>query len=169
MEDGSFITSDAIREAADRLEVALKAVSKGSFKSDKEKDEMTYALGTPEHIGCVRGMGVVPLKHGFSGDIETYRSRQRRKAEVAKKVRALEERVASIEGAIATSQKPDQLLNWRLASLARSDSSVASMEHPAAEEMVVEHYPVDDIAVRTPCELLFPLRKKNESSHSRGC
>jgi len=24
----------------------------------------------------------------------------------------------------------------------------------------VEHYPVDDIAVRTPCELLFPLRKK---------
>jgi len=26
--------------------------------------------------------------------------------------------------------------------------------------MVAEHYPVDDIAVRTPCELLFPLRKK---------
>ena len=24
----------------------------------------------------------------------------------------------------------------------------------------MEHYPVDDIAVRTPCELLFPLRKK---------
>ena len=86
MEDGSFITSDAIREAADRLEVALKAVSKGSFKSDREKDELTYALGTPEHTGRVRGMG----KHGFSGDIETYRSRQRRKAEVAEKVRALE-------------------------------------------------------------------------------
>ena len=78
MEDGSFITSDAIREAADRLEVALKAVSEGSFKSDREKDELTYALGTPKHTGCVRGMGVVPWKHGFSGDIETYRSRQRR-------------------------------------------------------------------------------------------
>ena len=26
--------------------------------------------------------------------------------------------------------------------------------------MVAEHYPVDDIAVRTPCELLFLLRKK---------
>ena len=24
----------------------------------------------------------------------------------------------------------------------------------------MEHYPMDDIAVRTPCELLFPLRKK---------
>ena len=49
MEDGSFVTSDAIREAADRLDVALKAVFKGSFKSDREKDELTYALGTPEH------------------------------------------------------------------------------------------------------------------------
>ena len=56
MEDGSFVTSDAIREAADRLDVALKAVSEGSFKSDREKDELTYALGTPEHTGRVRGM-----------------------------------------------------------------------------------------------------------------
>ena len=106
MEDGSFVTCDAIREASDRLDVALKAVSEGSFKSDREKDELTYALGTPEYIRRVRGMGVVPWKHGFSGDIETYQSRQRRKAEVAEKVRALEERVASIEGALnATSQQ----------------------------------------------------------------
>ena len=102
MEDGSFVTSDAIREAANKLDKALKAVSEGSFKPDREKDELTYALGTPEHTG--RGMGVVPWKHGFSGDIETYRSRHRRKAEVAEKMRALEERVASIEGAIAASQ-----------------------------------------------------------------
>ena len=75
-------------------------------------------------------------------------------------MRALEERVASIEGALTAShQKPDQRLSWRLAPSARS---VASTEHPAAdrEEMVAEHYPVDDIAVRTPCELLFPLWKK---------
>src|SRR6185312_12467972 len=100
-EDGSLITSDAIREAANRLDEALKAMSEGSFKPDREKDELTYALGTPEHTGCVRGMGVVPWKHGFSGDIEMYRSRQRRKAEVAQKVRALEEQVATIEGAHA--------------------------------------------------------------------
>ena len=49
MEDGSFVTSDAIREAADRRDVALKAVFEGSFKSDREKDELTYALGTSEH------------------------------------------------------------------------------------------------------------------------
>jgi len=81
MEDGSFATSDAIREAANKLDDTLKAVSEGSFKPDREKDELAYALGTPEHTGRVQGMGVVPWKHGFSGDIDTYRSRQRKKAE----------------------------------------------------------------------------------------
>ena len=80
-EDGSFVTSDTIREAANRLDEALKAVSEGSFKPDREKDELMYALSTPEHTGRVRGMGVVPWKHGFSADIETYRSRSKKKAE----------------------------------------------------------------------------------------
>ena len=104
MEDGSFVISDTIREAANKLDDTLKAVSEGRFKPDREKDELTYALGTPEHTRCVRGMGVVPWKHGFSADIETYRSRSRRKAEQEEKMPALEERVASIEGAMAASQ-----------------------------------------------------------------
>ena len=74
MEDGLFVTSDAIREAPNKLDGTLKAVSEGSFKPDREKDELMYALRTPEHTGRVRGMGVVPWKHGFSGDIDTYRS-----------------------------------------------------------------------------------------------
>ena len=74
MEDGSFVTSDAIREVANKLDDALKAVLEGSFKPDREKDELTYALGTPEHIGRVRSMGVVSWKHGFSADLDTYRS-----------------------------------------------------------------------------------------------
>jgi hypothetical protein len=75
------VTIVRIREAADRLETALKAVDEGTLKPDREKEELTYTLGTPEHTGCVRGMGVVPCKHTFSGDIETYRNRSRRKAE----------------------------------------------------------------------------------------
>ena len=95
-EDVSFVTSDAIREAANRLDEALKAMSEGSFKLDREKDELTYALGTLEHTGCVRGMGVVPWKHGFSADIEIYRSRSRMTAEQEDKMHALEQRIASI-------------------------------------------------------------------------
>ena len=49
MEDGSFVTSDAIREAANKIDEALKAVLEGSFNPDREKDELTYTLGTPEH------------------------------------------------------------------------------------------------------------------------
>jgi hypothetical protein len=79
MEDGSFVTTDRIREAADMLDTALKAVAEDTLKLDREKHELTYALGTAEYTGCVGGMGVVPWKHGFSADIETYRSRCRRK------------------------------------------------------------------------------------------
>jgi hypothetical protein len=53
-------------------------------------------------------MGVVPWKLGFSGDIETYQSRCRRKAEQEEKVCALEERVASIEGALAASHRQQE-------------------------------------------------------------
>ena len=82
-------------------------------------------------------------------------------------MRALEERDASIESAIAASQQQQpearstaQVETSSVDSQCRS--SVTSMEHPAAdrEETVAEHYPVDDIAVRTPCELIYQLRKK---------
>ena len=86
------------------MDEALKAMSEGNFKPDREKDELTYALGTPEHTGRVRGMGIVPGKHGFSADIEAYRSRSRKKAEQEDKMRALEQRIASIEGAMSASQ-----------------------------------------------------------------
>jgi hypothetical protein len=91
MEDASFVTTDRRREAADKLDMALKAVAKGTLKPDREKDELTYALRTPEPTGHVRGMGVLPWKHSFSADIDTYRSRCRRKAKQEEKMRALEE------------------------------------------------------------------------------
>ena len=53
MEDGSFVTSYAIREAAKKLYQVLKAVSEDSFKPNREKDELTYALEALEHTGRV--------------------------------------------------------------------------------------------------------------------
>jgi hypothetical protein len=53
-------------------------------------------------------MSVFPWKHGFGGDIETYRSRCRRKAEQEEKICALEERVALIEDAMAASQRQQE-------------------------------------------------------------
>ena len=54
MEDGSFVTSDAIREAANRLDVALKAVSEGSFKPDRERRADICSWDTRTHRACPR-------------------------------------------------------------------------------------------------------------------
>ena len=82
-------------------------------------------------------------------------------------MRALEEQVALIEGALTASQQqpPEARSTAQLETSpigSQHRSSIASTEHPAAdrEEAVAEHYPMDDIAVRTPCELLYQLRKK---------
>ena len=50
-------------------------------------------------------MGIVPWKHGFSADLDTYRSQARKKAEQADKMHALEEWVAAVEGALAASNQ----------------------------------------------------------------
>ena len=84
-------------------------------------------------------------------------------------MRALEEWVALIEGALVASQQQQQ----EARSAAHLDSSpgsqrrssVASTEHPAGGRTEVvadepQHYPVDNITVRTPCKLLYQQRKK---------
>ena len=85
-------------------------------------------------------------------------------------MRALEQRIALIEEAMAGSSQAHQQEARSAANLESSPgsqcrSSVASTEHPAGGQPTVvadksEHYPVDDISVRTPCELLYQQRKK---------
>ena len=108
-------------------------------------------------------MGIVPWKHGFSADLDTYRSRAKKKAEQADKMRALEERVVAVEGVLAAShQQQDARSVAHLDSSPGSQrhSSIASTEQPAGgpTEVVANephHHPMDDITVRTPCELLY--------------
>ena len=68
---GMFVTSDVLREAAQRLDDAMRRTEEGTFQPNRENDELTYALGNAEHTGRTRGVGVVPWKYGFSGDLET--------------------------------------------------------------------------------------------------
>jgi hypothetical protein len=83
-------------------------------------------------------------------------------------VHALEERAASIEGALEAShrqQEAPSVPNMESSPDSQRRSSVASTEHPAGvrTEMVADnqqHYPMDDITVRNPCELLYQQRKK---------
>jgi hypothetical protein len=57
----------------------IEDVKAGRLKVDSELDELTMALGNPEHLGSCRGYGVVSWKYAFKGNLNSYRSRKRRK------------------------------------------------------------------------------------------
>ena len=92
---GSCIYGQKIQQAAQRLHEAIQAVAEGTFQPDRERDELTYALGNPEHPGRTRGKGVIPWKYRFRHYIESYRSRQRRKNDEREHLRRLEEQLMS--------------------------------------------------------------------------
>ncbi|RLN24396.1 hypothetical protein C2845_PM07G09580 [Panicum miliaceum] len=175
IDDGSFVTTDSIREAANRLDAALNATVEGKLKHKGEEDELTYALETPEHTRCARGMGMVPWKHGFSADIETYRSRCRRKAEQEEKMRALEERLASIEGVLTASQRqqeaPSATNQESRPAGSQRRSIVASTEHPTDPFLGAASCPLCRAAVpfclsTHPCLLRAPASLAAIGSHT---
>ena len=51
----------------------------GKFIADREKDELSVALGTKEKGGHTRGLGQVSWNQGFPEDRDSYRSRPRAK------------------------------------------------------------------------------------------
>ena len=56
-------------------------VANGTFKPNRENDQLTQALGNKEHPGRTRGFGLIPWELSFLYDISTYRSRMRRSAQ----------------------------------------------------------------------------------------
>ena len=80
-----------------KLRYYIAAAQKGTFLPDRENDELTKALGNPEHPGRTRGMpGSVPWKAGFS-DIGGYKSQERRKKMEQTQIQKLHERVQALE------------------------------------------------------------------------
>ena len=61
---GACIYGPKIQLAAQRLQEAIQAAAEGTFQPDRERDELTYALGNPEHPGRTRGKGMVPWSMG---------------------------------------------------------------------------------------------------------
>ena len=92
-ETGKCVYGARLQEAAERLFYAQRATASGAFRPNREKDELTYAIGTIEHGGRTRGKGSVSWEHGFPQDRPSYRSRQRKKEEEAQRLQRLEEAV----------------------------------------------------------------------------
>jgi hypothetical protein len=49
------------------------------MKVDRDMDKLTLALGNPEHPGHCGGYKVVSWKLSFMGNIDTYKSRKRKR------------------------------------------------------------------------------------------
>src|SRR5215216_3391132 len=80
----------SLKGAEDKLLVAIEEARMRVFTPNRENDELTRALGNPEHPGRTRGKGVVPWYEGFEDWNADYRSHARKKMEEEKK-RKLEE------------------------------------------------------------------------------
>nr|AAV85741.1 hypothetical protein [Oryza sativa Japonica Group]ABA92825.2 transposon protein, putative, CACTA, En/Spm sub-class [Oryza sativa Japonica Group] len=176
--DGSLVFGYQIQEAARRLTDAVEASSQGTFRPDRDRDELTLALQTPEHPGRTRGKGVIPWKIGFKEDIHTYRSRMRSKRDTEAKIADLEFRVSSYElnmqeemarkvderMAAHRSHDPQPTIPPAMVSPSGNRSSCASTGQVGSQSMDAMQTqdestcPVDDITQRTPCELHIPLK-----------
>ena len=77
--DGTLEFPPTLREKAIEIMKKIEDVKAGRLKVDREIDELTLALGNPKHPGRCRGYGVVPWKFAFKGNIDSYRSRKRRR------------------------------------------------------------------------------------------
>jgi hypothetical protein len=51
----------------------------GTFVPDRERDELSVAIGTKEHGGRCSGKGAVPWKLTWRGQIDSYKSWKRSK------------------------------------------------------------------------------------------
>ena len=99
-EDGSFSSSNQpMSEFIQTISQVTEEVRQGTHTSNREKDVLTQALGTKEHPGRTRGIGIVPWKLAFSQESNTYRSRSRgradQEAEYLRRLKEMEERMAA--------------------------------------------------------------------------
>ena len=87
-----------ITRVVKKLVDAIEKVKKGEFVPDREDDELTLALGNPEHDGRCRGRGAGVNKYqGFPADVATYRKRFRNKKKELDRFTALEQQVKGFQ------------------------------------------------------------------------
>src|SRR3954447_9560398 len=80
-----------------KLREYFAASTKGTFVPDRDNDELTEALGNPEHPGRTRGTaGFVPWKYGFPA-AGGYKCRERKRKKEPSEMQQLNARVKALE------------------------------------------------------------------------
>ena len=79
--EGDVVFKDQkLQEVAVKMKNIVTQQQAGTFVPDRDRDELTYALGKPEHSGRVREVSSkTNWKDGFKQDAHTYKKRDRYK------------------------------------------------------------------------------------------
>ena len=145
--------------------VNLIALSKeGKFIPDRERDELSEALGTKEKGGNTRGLGQVPWDQGFPEDRESYRSRarakRRKEQEESDRLKSLEKKNEEILALYKEQQKQIDQMREGVPTLqlqqGSQDAPSQRRSSVASSIMVGDgetSYPVDYMTEKTSCEL----------------
>jgi hypothetical protein len=142
------------KEVGEVQQKALQVATKqrlGLFRSDRENNQLKEALGNPERVGRIRGVGSqMSWKHGFLKDSTSYKKRDRYKKTLEEKVNTLFENrfMAFIQNLSQEHGSPPLHL------LAPQAANLSSMSFTTG---LGTWYPVDDIMADTPCHLHIPL------------
>ena len=184
-ETGNVSTRASLKGADDAILVAIEEARSGVFQPNRENDELTRALGNPEHPGRTRGKGAIPWYEGFSDWNTDYRTRARKKIAEEKKRKMEEEqrkrgyeRLQGLEASQAELAAKFQRQQEQIDSLSQErgsqqrqqqaddhpalDSNIPSMPRSsvgsAPGDTLLDTYPVDDIIENTNCELHFKMK-----------
>jgi hypothetical protein len=150
----------------------MKDAQAGLIRVDRENNELTHALGNPEHKGRTRGKGAgVPWKEGFSQheDPYGYKSRKRKKDQEADRIGKVEHELADMKrmmhqlsqgGGSRLQEDPALDLNSQRRSSVAS-TEVLDDEHDARiiDDAPGPRYPMDDVREMKNCELHHPMKK----------
>jgi hypothetical protein len=130
----------------------------GQFKSDMEKDVFSGALGTAEHIGCIRGIASQMLwKVGFPNVVWSYKKRDRYKKNIED---AIEEKMNTMfetkfRAFVDNFGQGRQLAE--LEQVTQTPPLPPPLSSIGSTTTLHTWYPMDDITGDTPCHLHIPL------------
>jgi hypothetical protein len=145
------------REVVSKILKFAKDKEKGAFTPSREKDELTVALGNPEHTGRTRGLRKrMSWKHGFIEDSHMYKKHGRdRESDLALQVKALVEK-ALVEKGLSTMEPRTLMRPSRELVVVGSPPVVPSNQGSTAIGTTI-----DGIRAPTSCTLVVPMGRQN--------
>ena len=146
---------DKIEAVTKKLIDAIEKVRKGEYIPDRENDELTLALGNPEHVGRVRARPGLNKKEAWPECADTYRSHSRKKKKESDRLTKLLNRVEALE---KNQREPHQPLFIKDPQVDAAPSQRRSSVGSSHLDGCGGSYPVDYVTEKTDCELHMLFR-----------